>query len=207
MERLVDWLCRRSSPIGGPDLLERWYRIYWTDPTHQNAEDGNSFLHEMVAVPEEGTAEMVTHLIDQGANPAARNAAGRSPLLEMFEDPDHDGLHWHDLAVARSLLDGGAQIEATDAVGDNVLHKVTRRLRFRGPGETGEDILEFLINSGADRNALNLAGDTPGNILDDWWEMTRVDYVLDRLDGLRSPAEAFLPLFFGCARGREVAAS
>ena len=205
MERLVNWLCQRSSPIGSPDLLERWYRIYWSDLTHQTAQDGNSFLHEMVADPDDGMAEMVAYLIEEGANPTARNAAGRSLLLEMFQDPLHDGLGWHDLVVARSLLEGGAQIDATDAAGDNVLHKAMRRLRFCGPGELGEEIVEFLVDSGADRDACNLAGETPGSILDDWWNAIRVDDVLDRLDGLRSPAETFLPLLFGCAREREVA--
>ena len=205
MDRFVDWMCQRPSPIGSPDLLERWYRTYWSDPTHQTAEDGNTMLHELVADPDDGTAEMVAYLIEEGANPNARNAAGRSPLLEMFADPLHDGLGWHDLAVARSLLEGGAQIGATDAAGDNVLHKAMRRLRSCGRGEVGEDIVELLVDSRADRNALNLAGETPGSILDDWFEATRVDDVLDRLDGLRSPAEVFLPLFFGCARGREAA--
>ena len=205
MERLVDWLCQRSSPRGRPDLAERWYGAYWTDLTHHNADDGNSFLHEMVVDADDGMAEMVTYLIEEGANPTARNAAGRSPLLEMFHDALHDGLDWHDLAVARSLLEGGAQIDATDAAGDNVLHKVMRRLRFRGPGAHGEEIVEFLVDSGAARNSLNLAGETPESILDDWWNATRVDDVLDRLDGLRSPAEAFAPLFVGCARGSEAA--
>ena len=51
MERLVDWLCQRSAPIGSPDLLDRWYCIYWSDLAHQTAEDGNSFLHEIQGSP------------------------------------------------------------------------------------------------------------------------------------------------------------
>ena len=194
MKQLFEWLQQRSSSMWSPCLLQRWFGTFQQDLAFQ-LENGNSFLHELVTEPEEGMAEVVQFLIAKGASPNCRNAARRTPLHEIFEDSCHHGLGWYELAVVRSLVEGDAEVDAKDAAGDTVLHKVMRRLHVNGRGEFGEEIVEFLIDSGADCDAKNRVGESPRSILDDWLDITAVDNVLDRLDGLHSPAETFVRLF------------
>jgi len=92
-----------------------------------------------------GRDDVIPALIQAGADPAARDPRGYTPLILA----SYNGRE----AATRLLLDLGAPVNAADAVrGNTALHGVA----FKGY----DAITAMLIAAGADADARNLAGQT-----------------------------------------------
>jgi len=87
-------------------------------------------------------------LLERGASPDCRNAAGRTPL--------HEAIALNDLATAATLIAGGADIDAQDDQDKTPLHIATK-LKPAVP-----DTVLFLLGAGASSNIPeNQTGYTP----------------------------------------------
>jgi cytohesin len=99
----------------------------------------NTPLHHAVF---SGLAENVEALLEQGANPNARNENGMAPL-QLASDGEH-------VEVIRALLEAGADPNVKDEDGGTPLHAAP-----------GKQVAEILLEHGADPNAKNENGGTP----------------------------------------------
>ena len=90
--------------------------------------------------------ESVTHCMEAGADPMARDNSGDTPL--------HLAVAFNaNLEVLQALLDAGAELEARDRYGNTPLHSA---LSNTNPG-----VLQALVDAGADLEALDSDGNTP----------------------------------------------
>jgi len=108
---------------------------------------GRTMLH---AAAFETDAEYVRNLIEEGADPNARDLAGNTPLMLT-----KDG------AVAKALIAGGADTEARDEKGRTVLHQNAFGLQHQMYDYSNPGMVAALLEGGADVNARDNAGKTP----------------------------------------------
>ena len=118
-----------------------------------NATDGHghTVLHSEVLNRPNDVARF-TCLIDAGASLAARDHAGKTPLLSaLVFDASFD--------VIKTLLDRGADLGAVDRNGVGALHHAV----MHGTDEisSAPAIVSYLLASGADTSKLDRDGNTP----------------------------------------------
>ena len=93
-----------------------------------------------------GHASMVTFLLQNGANAAAKDDTGRQPI--------HEACKANSIEVARILLDGGANVNSPGASGYTPLHYVSY-------DTDNPDLAQLLLKHGADIEAKTLASKRP----------------------------------------------
>lgn len=91
--------------------------------------------------------EIVAYLLDEGANPQATDAEGKTPLH-----------HAHSKEIAQLLLEHHSQINAKSKKGSTPLHIAAARGNSK--------LVEFLIDKGADIEAKDNDGFIPANMRD-----------------------------------------
>ena len=128
-------------------------------------------------------------LLDAGAELAARDSRGRTPLLRALdatsgngltaaalldagadvnatsdngEAPIHVAARWHDEALVRRLLEMDADPNAEGRFGERPLHAAAFGSRSR------PDLIRTLIGAGAEANVRNEEGETPLHIAARW---------------------------------------
>ena len=109
-------------------------------------------LHE--AVPYSG-AEVVSMLIERGADIHARDSTGRTPLHVLADYGEEDVT-----AIFAMLTVGGTDINAKDEDGNTPLHKAA----------TSVEIAALLIERRADIHAKNKSGETPLHMVAKDWK-------------------------------------
>ncbi len=160
----------RAMHAGDLDQVKR--NLYWGADVEQPGPEGERPLHVAAAA---GRYVLVKLLLEEGADVDAPNGDGQSPLYvalmarrsRVAQELVAAGAQFEPSALLRELalnnvgdrdaigflLAQGADINQTDANGDNALHlAVSRGYRV---------VVKHLINAGADVNAVNGAGATP----------------------------------------------
>jgi ankyrin repeat protein len=112
-----------------------------------------------------GNVREVAKRLQEGADPAARNAEG-DPVLLLAASRDGN------LAVVRELLSWGAAVDARDSTGNTALIACVRDENLLAVKE--------LVEVGADVNAVNSDGDTPLTNAAAWGSAKVVRYLLSR---------------------------
>ena len=108
------------------------------------ADSGGALDEQLLAAARVGDSEAIKRLIDEGANPSATDARGRSALL-LSVMAGHDD-------AARALLRRGARVDTADADGKTALMWAS---------DAGHlDVAELLLKRGADIAARNKYGQT-----------------------------------------------
>ena len=105
---------------------------------------GATPLHEAVRY---GRTDIVTLLLDSGAQVDALDSVGKTPFLLIIPPKAQ-------LEIYTALLNHGANVAQKDIYGDTVLHIVTM-------AETSNDVLRLLVEKGAPINERNKNGSTP----------------------------------------------
>ena len=113
-----------------------------TDLTAQDA-DGNTALH-LAAV--KSTEDVIEFLLDNGADRNIANDFQQSPFLLALG-------YTRDLNIVKLLYKNSADLTVQDERGNTALHIAAAR--------GAQDVVQFLINKGADRNALDKDGAIP----------------------------------------------
>ena len=110
----------------------------------------------------------VVELLEEGADPNFRDAENGSTAILLFASAISDGAHekTDDWTMFGRLLERGADIKAKDNMGNQVLHYLTKRTWYDKPHSTKKaqarrSLLTYLIESGADPNAINAEQETP----------------------------------------------
>ncbi len=112
---------------------------------------GNSPLHEAAGA---GDPAMVTLLLDMGVAVDARGTDGSTPLHQALK-------RWGtSLAVAETLLEAGADVNAPDGLGRTSLHLAVAERRNIDPAALRR-FLARLLSSGADPDVQDNMGWTP----------------------------------------------
>jgi ankyrin repeat protein len=106
---------------------------------------GKTPLHLAVTSGHERTDELVTLLLDRGADPNAHDVTGMTPL--------HVAAGWTTRSRAGLLIEGGADVNALDALGNTPLHEAALEGRVA--------MTHFLLKSGASPGMKNGSGETP----------------------------------------------
>lgn len=128
------------------DDLRKVKKIVKANPELIAEKDEYAFSVLHGAVMTENT-ELVKFLIEHGAEVNARNDEGITPLhLALYPE------------VAACLLDHGAPIQCASDNGSTPLHTQV------ADGEERLDVIELLLERGADRNAKDYYGLTPLDI-------------------------------------------
>lgn len=126
----------RAVHIGDLDQVER--NLYWNSDIDQTGPDGQTALH---IATRKGSLVMVKMLVEQGANLEAENSQGRTPLATA--------LLARNTLVANYLAKQHARLDP-----DKLLHLTVRQ------GEADRDVIEFLLNQGADLDKPDDEGNT-----------------------------------------------
>lgn len=160
---LVERLCCLMW-IVREDIIHRiYYRDHWSlsliqillehgaDAAYLD-EQGQSALHKCIRAcdREDACLEVVSLLVEAGCYVDAQDWEGQTPL--------HIAVHSGFTAVARFLLDRGANVSYVDERGASVLHKC---LQSYGFGEVRKELLLLLLEAGASADAENSEGETP----------------------------------------------
>lgn len=183
--------------------------------------DGQTPLHVAAIL---GHNSIVNFLLENGADPSAQDSSGATPL--------HEAIRYGNLGIAKALLDSGANVNACDNLGkppvmviipkesmmdtyhlllaykadltqkdmfgDTVLHTVTMI-------NVDKEIVEFLINNGADLNAKNKEGSTPLSIAVQKREVEIVKLLTDNGADIHTKnANGISPLFLALTSTPEV---
>lgn len=122
-----------------------WHRV--RIPENLNVlREGNTDMHYAIA---DGSAEALTQLLDQRADPNAKNDQGKTPLhLAIVREQDD---------LARLLLDRGAEVNTVDNEGNTPLHAAAM---------CGDmDLVRALTRKGANAGVRNQDGKTPLELL------------------------------------------
>ncbi len=132
-----------------------------------NAENGWTPLHFATAYQD---ADIVSLLLEAGANANARTGEGSSPLfLAIFADPA-------DPNIVASLLDHGADVNSVGIVGElsqlTLLHFAVILASY--------DIVQILLDHGADVAANNTGGSTPLHFASQADDHNLIALLLDR---------------------------
>lgn len=128
-----------------PSLIVAKDPRYWTDQLHLACQAGD------VAV--------VRLLLECGADPNRHNVSATSDHGTAL----HYAARGGHLETARALLEHGAEVDARDGIGYTPLHEAVY-----GPHATAGEMVEFLLDSGADVNAeAKYGGDTPLQLRED----------------------------------------
>lgn len=144
---LVFALCGCSSSIHDAALradLDQVEKVLASNPllVNDRAGRGKTPLHQGVT---SGSDEMVSLLLERGADPNAPDATGMTPL--------HVAASWTTTARAGLLVEAGSDLNARDSLGNTPLHEAA--LQGRG------SMSYFLLKSGADPAFENVLGQTP----------------------------------------------
>jgi ankyrin repeat protein len=168
----------RIALITAPDLvslLMSQNRIILSD------DFGNSPLH--IAVADQIPVNILGSLLDLGARLSSVDSAGKTPLriavdisywdaVKLLADAGSDpfaaagdGKTSADVALTKGLpginaLFQGATINARDTSGNNILHIAAR--------SAPQTLIRRLIELGANKNQLNISGETPWNVAIRW---------------------------------------
>ena len=91
---------------------------------------------------------IVQMLIDRGADINYKDKNGRTPLMRAIKEPNY--------TMMRHLLERGACVNERDYRGNTAFHVL-----FENNTHTKENIIEYLLDEGADLNIENDSGHTP----------------------------------------------
>jgi ankyrin repeat protein len=94
-----------------------------------------------------GQSEVVKMLLRAGASFATSDKQGYTPL--------HHAAQRHSVDLAHLLLDAGADVDAKDIFGNTPLFRAVFECRGRG------EVIELLLNAGANQNSENNSGVSP----------------------------------------------
>ncbi|XP_062543380.1 uncharacterized protein LOC134210945 isoform X2 [Armigeres subalbatus] len=96
---------------------------------------------------------IVRRLLSKGVDLEIRNNVGRNALLTFVGRFSSKEDYEHSTSMVQLLLDNGAQLDSRDAEENNSLHLAFRRSEL--------ELVELLLQNGADFRAINCAGKTP----------------------------------------------
>jgi hypothetical protein len=131
-------LAAQSGNYNAVVVLTEKYRL---PVNHQNLD--NECALSLASI--HGNAQIVSYLVDHGANVNITNARGETPL--------HAACALGYLEIVRLLVQEGSWLEAEDEAGDTALHFAVRE-------EHGQ-VIEFLLLSGADPDHCNEDNESP----------------------------------------------
>jgi ankyrin repeat protein len=136
----------RQDASKGYERLNRAFLNPSIDP------QGWTLLH---AISDRGLPIAVQRLLEDGANPEARDSKGQTPLHASVKGLEP---HFYDnyIEVIRVLLSHGADVNAQDMDHSTPLHLIAAR--------GGLEITRLLLDHGADPNLRNSQGKVPGDI-------------------------------------------
>ncbi|KAL7803033.1 ankyrin repeat-containing domain protein [Trichoderma afarasin] len=141
------------------EILAKVLLAAGADP-NVRTEKGDTPMH--IANPEK--PQLLDMLVEHGADLNAKNAWGRTPLLEIIRNM---GASWSafdrlkpDVHTFNKLVDLGADVHATDQNGDNLFHHIMSTIGFFSDKEF-LPLIRRLINSGVDLNQRNRKGHPP----------------------------------------------
>jgi len=139
--------CNGNTPLilaaqsGNYDAVVVLTEKYRLPVNHQNLD--NECALSLASI--NGHTQIVSYLIEHGANVNVTNARGETPL-HVASALDH-------LDIVRLLVEEGSWLEAEDEAGDTALHFAVR--------EEHAQVVEFLLLSGADPDHCNEDNESP----------------------------------------------
>ncbi|KAL6833705.1 ankyrin repeat-containing domain protein [Trichoderma sp. SZMC 28015] len=141
------------------EILTKVLLAAGADP-NVRTDKGNTPMH--IANTEK--PQLIDMLVEHGADINARNAWGRTPLLEIIMHMGASSSVFDrlkpDAHTFNKLVDLGADVHATDQNGDNLFHHIMSSIGFFSDKEF-LPLIRRLINSGVDLNQRNRKGHPP----------------------------------------------
>lgn len=125
---------------------------------------GNTELHELCRF---AAPDFLDALLEQGADPSARNAVLATPL--------HVAASHGRAQMGQRLLDAGVEVNAADHRGDTPLHAAMVHFSTNGQEPGYMQVIGLLLDRGADPLLRNAQGLTPLGILERKAPSSRID--------------------------------